>query len=84
LPFRKAGARTPTRASEQPKHVHERTSPEKRIAANLPIPEYPPIHPEEDPNSSDPDEIPVDFLVAIHDLGDEHDLHVESISVDQR
>jgi hypothetical protein len=76
--------------------------PEKRIAANLPIPEYPPVHPEEDLNSSDPDEIrgyppqtrlllegfdpgevTTDFLVAIHDLGDDHDLPVDSISVGQ-
>jgi hypothetical protein len=30
---------------------------EKRIAANLSIPESPPVHPEEDLNNSEPDEI---------------------------
>jgi hypothetical protein len=76
--------------------------PKKRIAANLPVPEYPPVHPEEALNTSDPDEIlgypprtrlllegfdpdkiTVEFLVAIHDLGDEHGLPVDSISVGQ-
>jgi hypothetical protein len=29
----------------------------------------------------DREEITADFLVAVHDLADDHDLHVESISV---
>jgi hypothetical protein len=74
--------------------------PEKRIAANLPIPESPPVHPEEALNNAEPDEtlgyppqtrlllegfdpeeITAEFLLGILDLGDEHGLAVESISV---
>jgi hypothetical protein len=76
--------------------------PEKRIATTLPIPESPPVHPEEALNTSnpdeilgypprtrlllegfDPEEITAEFLVAIHNLGDEHGLPVDSISVGQ-
>jgi hypothetical protein len=76
--------------------------PEKRIAANLPIPESPPVHPEEALNSPgpvetlgypprtrlllegfDPEEITAEFLLDIHDLGDDHGLPLDSISVGQ-
>jgi hypothetical protein len=75
-------------------------APEKRIAANLSIPESPPVHPEEALNNAEPDEtlgylprtrlllegfdpeeITAEFLLGIHDLGDEYGLPVQSISV---